>query len=168
MPEEDEIREQAFVLLHRTAFVYGVAGSEEQAFTYVLSKEMKMLERYVDKFRSVGIRMTVTDAVYELVEKETTGRYIGYLEEDGYTFKLYEILDAYPAKERQRRLDTRDKFQKALNLFYQGDYYLGRNLFTEVLKECPDDEVAKWYLFLCEKCLNADYGKEVSCALFSE
>lgn len=168
LPQEDEIREQAFVLLHRTSFMYGVIGDDGQAFTYVLSREMKMLEKYVDRFRSVGIRMAVTDAVYELVEKDTTGRYIGYLEEGGCTFKLYEILDAYPAKERQRRLDTRDKFRKALNLFYQGDYYLGRNLFTEVLKECPDDEVAKWYLFLCEKCLNTDYGKKVSCALFSE
>lgn len=168
VPQEGEIREPAFVLLHRTAFMYGVIGNDEQAFTYVLSPEMKMLEKYVDRFRSLGIRMAVTDAVYELVEKEATGRYIGYLEEDGCTFKLYEILDAYPAKERQRRLNTKDKFRKALNLFYQGDYYLGRNLFTEVLKECPDDEVAKWYLFLCEKCLNTDYGRKVSCALFSE
>lgn len=167
-PQEGEVREPAFVLLHRTAFMYGVIGNDEQAFTYMLSREMKMLEKYVEKFRSMGIRMAVTDAVYELVEKETTGRYIGYLEEGGCTFKLYEILDAYPAKERQRRLDTKDKFRKALNLFYQGDYYLGRNLFTEVLKECPDDEVAKWYLFLCEKCLNTDYGRKVSCALFSE
>lgn len=167
-PREGEIREPAFVLLHRTAFMYGVIGNDEQAFTYVLSREMKMLEKYVERFRSVGIRMAVTDTVYELVEKETTGRYIGYLEEGGCTFKLYEILDAYPAKERQRRLDTKDKFRKALNLFYQGDYYLGRNLFTEVLKECPDDEVAKWYLFLCEKCLNTDYGRKISCALFSE
>lgn len=167
-PQEGEVREPAFVLLHRTAFMYGVIGNDEQAFTYMLSREMKMLEKYVEQFRSMGIRMAVTDAVYELVEKETTGRYIGYLEEGGCTFKLYEILDAYPAKERQRRLDTKDKFRKALNLFYQGDYYLGRNLFTEVLKECPDDEVAKWYLFLCEKCLNTDYGRKVSCALFSE
>jgi len=168
MRQETEKQNQPFVLLHKTDFVYGVAGNEEQAFTYVLSKEMKQLEKYVERFRSAGIRMAVTDSVYELIEKETSGRYIGYLEEDGYTFKLYEILDACPAKERQRRLRAREKFEKALNLFYQGDYYLGRNLFTEVLKECPGDEVAKGYLFLCEKCLNADCRKDISCALFSE
>jgi len=161
-------KEQFFVMLHRTAFLYGIAGNDEQAFTYLLSKEMKMLEKYVERFRAAGIRMAVTDSVYELIEKETAGRYIGYLESEGYTFKIYEILDACPAKERQKRLDTKEKFEKALNLFYQEDYYLGRNLFTEVLKECPDDEVAKWYLFLCEKCLNAEYGKSVSGALFSD
>lgn len=168
MSQEDNSRGQAFVLLHHTSFLYGVVGDEEQTFTYLLSNEMKMLERYVEKLRSMGIRMAVTDAVYELVEKETTGRYIGYLEEGNCRFRLYEILDAYPAKERQRRLDSREKFQKALELFYQGDYYLGRNAFTEVLKESPNDEVAKWYLFLCEKCLNMAQGKKVSCALFSE
>ncbi len=165
---EEKQKETPFTLLHRTSFVYGVAGDDEQAFTYVLSKEMKLLEKYVESFRAVGIRMVVTDAVYEMIEKETTARYIGFLEAGGCTFKLYEILDACPAKERTRRLDTKEKFQKAINLFYQGDYYLGRNLFTEVLKESPQDEVAKRYLFLCEQRLNTDYGKQCSFALFSE
>lgn len=168
MSRDKRQQEQFFVLLHRTAFVYGIAGNEEQAFLFLLSKEMKMLEKYVERFRSAGIRMAVTDSVYELIEKETTGRYIGYLESDGLTFKIYEILDAYPSVERQNRMNTKDKFEQALNLFYQEDYYLGRNLFTEVLKECPDDEVAKWYLFLCEKCLNTEYGKSISGALFSD
>ncbi len=157
-----------FVLLHHTDFLYGIAGNEEQAFTYVMSKEMKILERYVERFKSIGIRMAVTDSVYEIVGRETTGRYIGYLEGEGCTFKLYEILDAYPAKERQNRINTKERFEKALNLFYQEDYYLGRSLFTEVLKECPDDEVAKWYLFLCEKCLDTERKEDISCALFSD
>lgn len=160
--------EQPFVLLHHTSFTYGVMGDEEQALTYVLSEDMEILEGYADSLRAIGVRMAVTDAVYELIEKETTGRYIGYLEKDGSCFKLYEILDACPAKERKRRLNTRDKFRKALKLFYQGDYYLGRSLFTEVLKECPEDEVAKWYVFLCEKYLNTDYGRGNSYSLFPE
>lgn len=166
-----QMREQGghgFVLLHHTDFLYGIAGNAEQAFTYVMSKEMKILERYVERFKSIGIRMAVTDSVYEIVGKETTGRYIGYLEGEGCTFKLYEILDAYPAKERQKRINTMERFEKALNLFYQEDYYLGRSLFTEVLKECPDDEVAKWYLFLCEKCLDSERKEDISCALFSD
>ena len=168
MSQAEEQEDQVFVMLHRSPFLYGIAGNEEQAFTYLLSKEMKMLEKYVERFRAAGIRMVVTDSIYELVEKETEGRYIGYLESEGYTFKIYEILDACPAKERQKRLNAKEEFEKALNLFYQEDYYLGRTLFTEVLKECPDDEVAKWYLFLCEKFLNAGYQKNVSGALFSD
>lgn len=165
---EKEKKEQFFVLLHRTALIYGIAGNDQQALTYLISREMKMLEKYVERFRMAGIRMAVTDSVYELIKTETSARYIGYLDSEGLAFKVYEILDACPAGERQRRIHTKEKFEQALNLFYQEDYYLGRNLFTEVLKESPDDEVAKWYLFLCEKCLDAEHGKNVSGALFSD
>lgn len=159
---------QAFVLLHRTAFIYGVVGNEEQAFCYIHSKEMNILEKYVDMLRDMGVRMAVTDYVYELVEHETEARYIGFVMDGNYSFKIYEILDAYPSKERLCRIDLKPKFQKAMNLFYQSDFYLARNTFSEVLKECPSDEVAKWYLFLCEKYLNSESKEKPSFALFDE
>ncbi len=143
-----------FILLHRTGFVYGVAGDEEQAASFVLSDEMKFLEKYTDRMRGVGIRMAVTETVYQVVEKEAACRYIGFIEGEGYSFKLYEILDACPVRERRRRLETNTRFQEGLSLYYQDDFYLARSAFTEVLKECPSDEVAKWYVFACERCLN--------------
>lgn len=156
-----------FVLLHRTPFVYGVAGNDEQAFTYVSSPEMKILEKHMERLKSMGIPMAATDATYEMLDKNTETRYIGYVEEGNYIFKLYEILDAYPAKERMARIESKGRFKKALNLFYQGDFYLARNLFTEVLKDCPTDEVAKWYLFLSEERLNENKPGSSSLALFS-
>ncbi len=159
---------EAFILLHRTKFVYGVAGDEEQAFTYIHSNEMKVLDRYMDSLRTMGVRMVVTDYVHEVIENEAASRYIGYIESGEYTFKLYEILDAHSADERQKRLDLKPKFQKALGLFYKSDFYLARNLFSEILRSCPTDEVAKWYLFLCENSLNNEDLDNQSFALFSQ
>ena len=164
---ETDAQTMPFVLLHRTSFVYGVAGNSQQAFTYVLSKEMKVLEKHMEQLKSMGIPMAATDAAYEMLDKNTEARYIGYVEEGNFVFKLYEILDAYPAKARMDRIAGKAKFKKALNLFYQGDFYLARNLFTEVLKECPSDEVAKWYLFLSEERLNDKKAAGASLALFS-
>lgn len=164
----DDTIGEAFILLHRTKFVYGVAGDAEQAFTYIHSNEMKVLDRYVDDLRTMGVRMVVTDYVYEVIQKEVTCRYIGYIESQDYTFKLYEILDAHSADERQKRLDLKPKFQKALNFFYKSDFYLARNLFSEILRSCPTDEVAKWYLFLCENSLNSVDLENQSFALFSQ
>ncbi|MDO4292925.1 MAG: hypothetical protein Q4C65_06800 [Eubacteriales bacterium] len=158
LPGEDGI----FVLLHRTGFVYGVAGDEEQASAFVLSDEMKFLEKYTDRLRRAGIRMAVTDTVYEVVEKEASCRYIGFIEGEGRSFQLYEILDACSAKERRRRLETISRFREGLSLYYQDDFYLARSAFTEVLKECPSDEVAKWYVFACERCLNQTGNEIVS------
>ena len=166
----EDIRQQiskTFVLLHRASFVYGVAGDEEQTFSYIHSKEMKILEQYVDGLRSMGIRMAVTDYVYEVISNEAAVRYIGFIEDGNYNFKIYEVLDAYPAKERLSRIELAPKFQKAMSLFYEGDFYLARNTFSEVLKDCPTDEVSKWYIFLCEKCLNGENTDRQIFSLFS-
>lgn len=165
--EAERAKEQTFVLLHHADIVYGVVGDDRQASVYVLSQEMKALGSYCDKLRALGVRMAVTDSVYELAGGTLAARYIGFAEKGRYSFKLYEVLDAYPAKERQIRLDTRQKFQEALNLFYQDDFYLARNLFTEVLKENPTDEVAKRYVFLCEKCLDSGTNG-ISYGIFAE
>ena len=78
------------------------------------------------------------------------------------------MLDAYPVNERQKRAAMLEVFQKALNLFYQDDFYLARSQFMEVLKECPSDEVAKWYVFLCEKCLDSRQGEKTSLAILTK
>ena len=98
--------------------------------------------------------MVVTDTVVHDISEQYTYRYIGYVEENEMVFKLYEILDVYTEKERRIRLSANEKFQQALELFYQDDFYLARNVFTDVLKECPEDGLAKWYMFACEYHLN--------------
>lgn len=165
---QDDVAGDAFVLLHRTSFVYGVAGDEEQAFTYVHSNEMKVLDRYISDLRNMGVRMVVTDYVHEVVGDDVATRYIGYIESADYTFKLYEVLDAYSVAERRKRVELMPKFKKALGLFYQSDFYLARNTFSEILKSCPTDEVAKWYLFICENCLNNQDVNHQSFAIFSQ
>lgn len=160
-------RAHSFICLHRMPFVYGVAGDDEQAFTYIHSMEMNVLEHYMDAFRRMGVRMVVTDYVHEAVGGEPTQRYIGFIEESGFTFHIYEVLDAYSAYERHKRITLKPKFKKALQLFYEGDAYLARNLFSEILRDCPTDEVAKWYVFVCENCLNANTAGQRSFALFS-
>lgn len=164
---EDGREHGVFILLHRAPFVYGVAGDENQTFPYVHSRELKILERHIDEIRSLNVHMAVTDYVYEAVGQETRARYIGFIEDSGCRFRLYEILDACPAKERQSRIDTEERFEKALNLFYQGDFYLARNVFSEVLKDSPSDRVAKRYLFLCEHCLSGG-GEHTSYGLFPD
>lgn len=155
--EKTDNREQRiFVLLHRTSFIYGISGDDEQTFAFAQSLEMKVIEKYVDRLRRIGIRMAVTDYVHEMLPANTSTRYIGYIQEQGLKFNLYEMLDAYPAGERQERLDSNEKFEEALRLFYQSDFYFARTLFTEILKDCPRDHVAKHYIFQCESCLNEE------------
>lgn len=164
----DQRAGQAFVFLHRTSFIYGVAGDEEQSFPYIYAQEIRILQKYTDSLRALGVRMAVTDRVWEREKEEASSRYIGYIEEKNHRFDLYEILDAYPEEERVRRLSCNPRFEQALTLYYKSDFYLARNLFSDILRSCPGDEVAKRYLFLCEDGLNGDKTKRQSFALFSE
>ena len=146
--------ETALLLLHYSKFTYGILGDEEQAAAFILSTELDALCKYKEDLSRSGVRMVVTDTVVHDISEQYTYRYIGYVEENEMVFKLYEILDVYTEKERRIRLSANEKFQQALELFYQDDFYLARNVFTDVLKECPEDGLAKWYMFACEYHLN--------------
>ena len=143
------------VFLYYGEFLYGVVGVNTQSLIFLTSEHAKEMEDYAAWFERLNIPMIVTE---DIVDREDPGqvRYIGYIKPTGRTehLRLYEVLDACSARERQLKLVNREKFEKTLELFYSRDYYLARNNFSEIIKECPDDEVAKWYLFECENYLN--------------
>ena len=64
------------------------------------------------------------------------------------------MLDAEAIRIHKERLETMDRFNEALEFFYQQDFYFARNMFTEIVKVSSGDELAKWYLFECERYLN--------------
>lgn len=153
--QQENLRDdKTFILLHRTSFIYGISGDEEQNFTFVHSAEMRCIEKYVDSLRNMGIRMAVTDYVHDRLPKDVACRYAGYIQEGDLKFQLYEILEVYPESERKCRMETSVKFEEAIKLFYQSDFYFARTAFTEILKKCPNDNLVKHYIFKCEKCLN--------------
>ena len=154
-----------FLLFHKTSFLYGIAGKEERLFPYLSSGELEFLGRFAQNFHEAGVYAVATEEYWEeLKDSGFCGRYIGFVsdEERGLAYKLYEILDAYPKLERDLRSCYDSRFQEAVNLFYHNDFYLARNLFSALLRACPQDGIARWYLFACEhffqqESVQADY-----------
>ena len=124
------------------------------------------MEKYIDRLRGLGVRVAVTEEVYENMPTGMESRYLGFFVDESKKYNLYEVLDAYSMKERQKRLDSKEKYDEAMQLFYQSDFYFARILFTEILKECPDDDVVKHYIFRCEKCLSGEKIEESKLAIF--
>lgn len=150
--EEHEHAPNFCVLLHKTSFLYGIAGSADNFFPYLSSAELEFLNSYADRLYAAGSRVVVTDADYEQASRNHALRYIGFIvSPDGQTsLKLYEVLDAYSDLERNRRTGYDPRFQEAIGLFYKSDFYLARNIFSDILRVCPTDGIARWYLFACE------------------
>lgn len=145
----------SFVMLHKTTVTCGIVGDEKELLQYTASREINVLEKYAERLRAMGLTMVITDRVKELMPNSVSTRYIGFIENEGFKYKLYEVLDAYGSAIMQTRMATSDKFAEAINLFYQDDFYLARNMFSEILKTDANDPITTWYLFVCENNLNS-------------
>lgn len=160
---------RACLILHKASFLYGIAGQEERLFPYLSSSELEFLGSFTRRFDETGVRIVVTGAYWKQLEGcGFTGRYIGFVSagERSGAYKLYEVLDAYPELERELRRGYDQRFQEAINLFYHNDFYLARNLFSSLLRACPGDGIARWYLFACERFFNEEGGAEPDYSLF--
>ena len=142
------------VFLYHATFMYGIVGTQTQSLTYLSFKYARELEAYARWFKELKLSLVITEEV-RLRDNPGQIRYIGYIMlSDNEKHMLYEVLDACTARERQIKLVNKEKFEATLELFYQKDFYLARNQFSELLRELPEDEVVKWYLFESEKYLN--------------
>lgn len=160
---------ELFLLLHKTSFLYGVSGSREKLFPYLSSSELEYLGRFTPQFHKAGVKVVATERCRAaLDESGLLTRYIGFISAaDGNgAHKLYEVLSAYPDVERNLRMRYDQRFQEALVLFYRDDFYLARNLFSALLRACPEDGVVRWYLFACEHFFHQDAGSHVNYQLF--
>jgi len=158
------------VLMHETKLTFGVAGTNEQAFTYVDSKDLELIQGVSKKIQEYKVGMVMTEQMVAYIDESIKTRCIGYvnLSDDGRNMNLYEVLDVLPAAIGKKRLANRDQFKKALSMYYHNDFYLARNMFTEILKQDGDDEIAKWYVFACEDLLKLAGQKEYDYSLFVE
>ena len=160
------------ILMHYAPFVYGIAGTNDQASAFLSSPETESLEGYVDWFRQMRLGVLITSAVRDHEENQYDLRYIGFVipdeEHPEHRVELYEVLDACSTRVRQIRLQMLQHFADALELFYKQDFYFARNSFTDILREMPEDEITKWYLFECERYLNEADGTNFVGALHME
>lgn len=147
-------------------FKISVIGTDTKTILNVTSSKMETMERLAEWFFDMGIRMVISEEVKELNEGiKSPLRYIGYCNIGGEKKSFYEVLNTYGEKTRSNRLKCLEDFDRALTLLYKNDFYLARTAFTEILKVDPGDELARWYLFVCEKYLNDPDGADRSCAL---
>ena len=145
------------VFLYHGQFEYGVTGTEDQSRVFLLSRGSGELINLAKWFRKQNLGVVVTEEIKKRERNAFDYRYIGfvYIEESGVEMKLYEVLDGCPKKERELKILYRSKFDEAIKLFYQNDYYMARNSFSEILKNNPSDEIVRWYLFESERLLDS-------------
>ena len=135
---------------------FSVMGSAEEATTCLYSGSQELLKGMVSFVSKCKLGLVIAENVKNRENLKIPYRFIGSArrDSDGVSVKLYEVLDVYPANIRAQRLSTLTRFNEALNCFYEKDFYIARTKFSEILKEAPNDELVRWYVFESERYLN--------------
>ena len=166
--EERKLCCDVTMLLYPSGYTYGITGNKSRVFPYFSADDGEEFLFYSERLRELGVKFAVTKEMAEEFLDAMSVRGIGYIKAAGERRDLCEVLEAYPAARRRRMERQTNKFAKALELYYKSDFYLARNLFAEVFKECPMDHVAKWYLFACENRLGSVKSAEADFGLFAK
>ena len=147
------------VLLHSSTFSYGICGTETQSMPLMTSRDMEKLSSITEWLRDLRVSMVITKTVLDKnigIDYEDV-RYLGFIRtEEIERLELYEIISAQGGRFAASKKDKKEEFESAIELFYAKDFYLARNAFTDILRDIPEDGLAKWYLFECETQLNDD------------
>ncbi|MDR2088926.1 MAG: hypothetical protein LBP73_06190 [Clostridiales Family XIII bacterium] len=156
------------LVLHRTEYEYGVTGCEARAITFMSSYEVGLLTKVSPKLSTLGVKLIITERYGKNLADNVSTRYIGYItsSDERHSIKLYEVLDVYRESAKSLRKQYNEKFQEAIRLYYKNDFYLARNIFSEIFKNCPDDGVAKWYIFACERLFNRTDFSTINYSIF--
>ncbi|MDL2232097.1 HAMP domain-containing protein [Ruminococcaceae bacterium OttesenSCG-928-L11] len=139
--------------LHRAEMSFSICGDDNRYIPTLVCSELEWLTRRCEGFRQISSRLIVTSAAYENIETDGHfSRFIGYVDaQDGTLVGLYDFFDSCPPALIRLLNDTRGAFDKAMQLYQDERYYEAKNLFTVVLRENQYDNVARHYIFQCER-----------------
>ena len=146
-------RMEAFFLVHRAEVYYGICGDEKRLVPAMISGEMDTLAAQAGELRRFSSRLVVTRAALEgMDESHYFHRFIGCPEgADESRFGLYDFYDSCTPEEIRLINETRETFDKAMELYREGRWYDAKNMFALVLRENQYDNVSRTYIFRCEK-----------------
>ncbi|MBO6241257.1 MAG: hypothetical protein J6O61_10590 [Butyrivibrio sp.] len=144
------------MLLYNSSFTFGVLGNEESASLYVYFDDKDLAGKVLDIAYRMNLGLVISEGIYQKENYDGKVRFIGYGGRDsrGNLVGIYEVLDSHSEKERSQKLAVLDRFNAALQLFYNKEFYQARNKFSDIFKETPEDELVRWYIFACEEYLH--------------
>lgn len=143
------------IIIYKANILYGIIGEEKRSLPFVVSVDKDDMNDILLDFKSSGAKVIITEDIKQSLEnwKELSLRHIGYSLANNKKRKIlmYEVLNCCDITERQQKETTTESFRNALDLFYKKEFYLARNLFSDIVNQSPADNIARWYLFLSDK-----------------
>lgn len=149
-------RNQAGIGIAYGGVTLGIVGQERRMAAITVSQYRDTacwLQSIAKRYQAhILITQTAANQVPGFFETYHT-RTLGFLHNTytGYTDRIYDVYDGDSKEEIEYKNDTKELFEKGVELYCVRDFVGARQKFIAVLKQFRRDKAAKEYLYLCEK-----------------
>jgi len=146
---------EAAIAITSGPVLVGIVGHDERMATTIISDELSNIQQIENMSTKLGVRMIITQSTLDMLDNkdEYSYRYIGRVkdEKNAKMIDLYEFLDGYPSNVKNSRRTLKAAFEEGIVYYQEGNFGEARKRFISVIRSDREDQLAKTYLFLCEK-----------------
>jgi adenylate cyclase len=136
--------------LHSGTLMMGTIGEEKRMDGTVISDAVNLCSRIESLTKEYGLSIALSEESYQrLKSKERRQvRYIGMVPVKGKEkpVKIYELFNGDSPSMTNKKLRTREEFEKAVRFRDEGNFDAARSCFESVHKEFPEDKTTAIYL----------------------
>jgi hypothetical protein len=143
----------------------GIIGDDIRRGVSMVSDEMLRLIKIDKNIEKLGINFIATEVMIEKISNEFALAYrlLGkFRDVAGVSWvKIYEIIYSSDLSKKEMYINTKNVFERAIQVFENAEFEESRKLFAKVLKQNENDKAALYYLGLCDRRLEntADQSK---------
>ena len=143
----------ARISIHTGEIIFGIVGEEERKSPTIISDVVNLASKMQEINVLMGTKVLFSkETLNELPAKyQLAYRHIGLITlAGGETTSLFESLENYPRKKRERLMHLKRTFEEGVRDFHERKYERARSEFKEVLKYVADDKAS--YVYFNKAC----------------
>jgi class 3 adenylate cyclase/HAMP domain-containing protein len=144
--------------VHAGNLMFGTLGEHERMDGSVISDTVNLCSRLQGLTRVYGSAVLTTGRTLKTLQDPTRFRcrFIDRVRVRGRNepILIFEVLDAEPQQQRERKLSYKAELVRALRLYYGKDITAAFDIIRDLFERNPEDEVLRIYRKRCELLVN--------------
>ena len=148
-----------YISINTGEVVFGIVGEEERKSPTIISDTVNLVSKMEEFNKYFGSKIIFSKRTLNSlkIDYPLSYRYVGSLTlGDKEYLSLFESLECYSKKKREKLEDTKTMFEQAVRYFNLNKCHQAKDLLEKILKLVRDDKVAYMYFNKCEQSVCGD------------